>query len=468
MRVTSLRGWKAIVPLGLLIAGGLVFAASASLAAPAQGKKPVRLAIMTDCKGGFGFGYELDIGGAQAAFAQYAGGKVKNKNKPSAGMTGIKAGGTSVNIVGYGCGDDTASTAIKETRRLMEQLKADVMVGPLSGDEAVAIANYAKAHPKQTYIIGTAGSQDPTMQIAPKNMFRYHGDGAQWNAGIGEIAYKRLGWRNAAIIMDDYSFGWTSAAGMIADFCAIGGKITKRVFPPLNNADYAAFIRQLPAPDKIDGYFWAIGGNTPGSLTAFEQAYGRPDPKQFIGNLFFAFLGNDKVVAPKFVGSYVGGTGTAPGVKKPQMIQYRAIMKKNYPKLPADDLFVSNYFQAGKALVEGLEKSNGAVGAALQRAMPRAFKGPFQVSGNGTIRLDSRRQAIQDQYQLQLVKNKDGSVSPVAVAYVPNVDQSFGGLFKPSSPPPGRSQPACKKLNTPWKGKIRVVKNGVITNQVIK
>ena len=57
------------------------------------------------------------------------------------------------------------------------------------------------------------------MQIAPKNVFRYHGDGAQWNAGLGEILYKKLGWRTAAIIMDDYSFGWTSAAGIIADFC---------------------------------------------------------------------------------------------------------------------------------------------------------------------------------------------------------------------------------------------------------
>ena len=287
--------------------------------------------------------------------------------------------------------------------------------------------------------------------------------------GIGEIAYKRLGWRNAAIIMDDYAFGWTSAAGMIADFCAVGGRITKRVFPPLNNADYAAFVRQLPAPDDIDGYFWAIGGNTPGSLTAFEQAYGKPNPRQFIGNLFFGFLGNDKVVAPKFVGSYIGGTGTAPGVNRPQMVQYRAIMKKNYPKLPADDLFVSNYFQAGKALIEGLNKSNGAVGAALQRALPRAFKGPFEVSDNGTIRLDSRRQAIQDQYLLQLVRKADGSVGPASVAYIPNVDQSFGGLFKPSSPPPGRAQPACTKRKTPWQGKIRVVsRNGVITNRVIR
>jgi len=458
--------WKLVLPLALFAVAATI-TASGALATPAQ-SSAVRVAIMTDCKGGFGFGYELDIGGAQAALGQYAGGKPKNKKKPSAGMTGINVDGTRVNIVGYGCGDDTAATAIKETRRLMEQLKADVMVGPFSGDEAVAIANYAKAHPKQTYIIGTAGSQDPTMQIAPKNMFRYHGDGAQWNAGVGEIAYKKLGWRNAAIIMDDYSFGWTSAAGMIADFCAIGGKITKRVFPPLNNADYAAFVRQLPPPDKIDGYFWAVGGNTPGSLTAFEQAYGKPNPKQFVGNLFFGFLGNDKVVAPKFVGSYIGGTGTAPGVNKPQMVAYRAVMKKYYPDLPADDLFVANYFSAAKALVLGLQASNGAVGAALQNALPRSMKGSYQVANNGFVKLDSRRQAIQDQYQLQLFKNADGSVGPRAVAYVPNVDQSFGGLFKPSSPPPGRSQPACKKLKTPWQGKIKVVKNGVITNTTIK
>ena len=136
--------------------------------------------------------------------------------------------------------------------------------------------------------------------------------------------------------------------------------------------------------------------------------------------------------------------------------------------LPADDLFVANYFTSAKALVEGLNKSNGAVGAALQKALPRSIKGPYEVSDGGVLKLDSRRQAIQDQYLLQLVKKADGSVGPNAVAYIPNVDQSFGGLFKPSSPPPGRSQPACKKLKTPWQGKIKVVKNGVITNTMIK
>ena len=92
----------------------------------------------------------------------------------------------------------------------------------------------------------------------------------------------------------------------------------------------------------------------------------------------------------------------------------------------------------------------------------------LQVSNGGVLHLDSRRQAIQDQYEIRMIKKPDGSAAPDVVAFVPNVDQSFGGLFTPSSPPPGRTQPACKKAKTPWQGKIRVVKNGVITNQFIK
>jgi branched-chain amino acid transport system substrate-binding protein len=466
MRRLKLRSWRTAAVMVVACAAVAVWATGSTASSHAR---PVRVAIMTDCKGAFAFGYEFDIGGAQAAFAQYAHGKAKNKNKPSAGMTGIRAGSTPIQIVGYGCGNDTVPLAVSETKRLMEKLKADVMVGPLSGDEAVYVANYAKAHPTKTFIIGTAGSQDPTMQIAPRNMFRYHGDGAQWNAGAGEIAYKVLGWRKAAIIEDDYSFGWTSAAGFIADFCAVGGQIVKRVFAPLNTTDYAPYVRQLPPPNQIDGLFSTIGGTgTAASLKAYEQAFGKVDPKKYLGNLFSSFLGADKVVAPKVVGSYVGGFGTAAGLKTPVADAYRKKVLSVYPKLPTDDGFVYNYYNAAWALVQGLTKSGGALGARLDAAMPRTIRPGFQISNGGVLHLDSRRQAIQDQYQLQLVKNADGSIGPQVVAFVPNVDQSFGGLFKPSSPPPGRTQPPCVKTKTPWQGKIRFVKNGKVTNQFLK
>jgi branched-chain amino acid transport system substrate-binding protein len=219
----------------------------------------------------------------------------------------------------------------------------------------------------------------------------------------------------------------------------------------------------------VDGYFWVVGGTgTAAALKAYEQAYGKLDPKKNIGNLFFGFLGADKVVAPKVVGAYVGGFGNNPGVHYPKVDAYRAYAKKMYPAQNVDDGFFYNYYMAAKALTIGLAKSGGAVGAKLDAALPRSIDGPFQISNGGQVTLDSRRQAIQDQYQLQLVKQPNGSIAPVVVAYVPAVDQSFGGLFKPTSPPPGRTQPPCKKVKTPWQGKIKVVTNGKVTNQILK
>src|SRR5438034_5192101 len=110
----------ALVAIAAALIGGISTSSAGSKA------RTIRVAIMTDCKGAFGFGYEPDIGGAQAAFAKYAGGVPKNPKKPSAGMTGIQVAGKDVQIVGYGCGNDTVDLAVTETKRLMEGLKADV------------------------------------------------------------------------------------------------------------------------------------------------------------------------------------------------------------------------------------------------------------------------------------------------------------------------------------------------------
>ena len=84
MRRPQGRIVRLLASVGLLVAA-IAAITSASSAAPANA---VRVAIMGDCKGAFGFAYELDIGGAQRAFAQFAGGKPMNKKKPSAGMWG--------------------------------------------------------------------------------------------------------------------------------------------------------------------------------------------------------------------------------------------------------------------------------------------------------------------------------------------------------------------------------------------
>jgi branched-chain amino acid transport system substrate-binding protein len=163
--------------------------------------------------------------------------------------------------------------------------------------------------------------------------------------------------------------------------------------------------------------------------------------------------------------------GTAPGLQTPAAKTYEGNVAKVYPGLNGGnyaDGFVYNYYNAAWALVQGLEKSKGALGTKLQASLPRSIKPGYQVSSGGVLKLDSNRQAIQDQWPLQIQKGSNGKLTTAVVGYVPNVSQSFGGLFTKNSPPPGRSQPACKKTKTPWQGKIKVVKNGKVTSQVIK
>ena len=218
------------------------------------------------------------IAGVVTAMSQFAGAKAKNPNKPRDGWTGGSINGHPLKLVGVGCSNDKADTAIKETKRLMEQLGADIMIGPLSGDESIAVANYAKQHPTKTFVDGAAGAQDTTLKVRAPNFFRFNGDGAMWNAGLGDLAYNKLGWKTAAVVADDYSFAWTSAAGFIAEFCAVGGKVTKRVFPPLNTTDYSSYAQQMPT--NVDGTFVAVGGAGLDPVPEGLRAGTRPDRRQ--------------------------------------------------------------------------------------------------------------------------------------------------------------------------------------------
>jgi branched-chain amino acid transport system substrate-binding protein len=323
-------------------------------------------------------------------------------------------------------------------------------------------------------VIGTAASQAPTLEIGPTNLFRYHGDGAQWNAGLGEIAYKKLGWRTAAIVVDDYSFGWTSAAGIIADFCAIGGRIVARVFPPLGTLDYAIYVRELPPPNRVDGYFWVVGGTGTGpALQAFEQRFGPVTPTQHSGNVFFAFLFPETGIRDfpgitrRLVGAYAGGIGTAPGLRTRQARAYEATIERWHPDLPAAVGYVYNYYNAAWATIRGLRASGGKVGPALLRAMPKTSKSGYEASDGGLVQLDQNRQAIQDQHPLRAVQGRDGKVTLRVIGMVPNVDQSFGGVFTRTGPAPSRTYPRCEKRRLPWQGKIREVRGGVITSRVL-
>jgi branched-chain amino acid transport system substrate-binding protein len=450
---------RVLIPLAVVAV--IVAAVAATSATARSSASTIKVAVLSDCQGAFGAFDNQDLAGVVAAMSQYAGAKPVDPNNPRKGWTGGSIGGHPVKLVGIGCGNDRADTAIKETKRLMEQLKADVMIGPLSGDESIAVANYAKAHPTKTFVDGAAGAQDTTLKVRAPNFFRFNGDGAQWNAGLGDLAYNKLKWKTAAVVADDYSFAWTSAAGFVAEFCAVGGKISKRVFPPLNTTDYSSYAQQMPT--NVDGTFVAVGGaGLIPFLKAYEQAKGPINGKKFIGNLFWGTPGQFEQLSTRVTGAYAGGAGTAGDLATPAAQQYsKRIIGKWFKTIPpfgaaapqASSTFTFGYFINTWGLIKGLQAVKGDLSGG-QKKLQAAIGKVRLATGYGPIRLDKNRQGVIPVYYQQLYQ-KNGKLAVKTVGYIPNVDQTFGGTFSSRTPPPGRNFPPCVKRSLPWIGKTQ-------------
>ncbi len=454
--MNALRGrWK-LVPLAAVIVIAAAYVATTATARSTA--TPIKIGVLSDCQGAFGSFDNQDLAGVVTAMSQFAGGHAKNPNKPRDGWVGASINGHPLKLVGIGCGSDRADLAIKETKRLMEQLGADIMIGPLSGDESIAVANYAKQHQTKTFVDGSAGAQDTTLKVRAPNFFRFNGDGAMWNAGLGDIAYRKLGWKTAAVVSDDYSFGWTSTAGFITDFCAAGGQVTKRVFPPLNTTDYSSYAQQLPT--NVDGTFVAVGGaGLIPFLKAYEQAHGPIDGKKFIGNLFWGTPGEFQQLGNRVAGAYVGGAGTAGDLNTAAAKAYNAEVGKVFKTIPpfgaaapqASSTFTYGYYVNTWGLLEGLKAVGGDISGG-QKKLQAAIAKVKLATPYGPLHLDKNRQAVINTFYQQLYV-KGGKLAIKTVGEVPNVDQTFGGTYSSATPAPGRTFPKCVKRKLPWQGK---------------
>ena len=422
-------------------------AAEETTAAPAEGDT-IKLGILSDCEGAFGAWYEHDIGGAQLPLITRG---ATALGAPTDGLENATIAGRPIEIVGYGCSDDTPEKAIEETRRLVEQLGAEILIGPLSGDEGIAVANYSLEHPETTFINGTSAAQDTTLKVQSPNFFRYNSDGAQWGAGLGDYAYNVLGWREAVTIADDYSFAYTSAAGFIAEFCARGGTITKRIWPALGETDYTSFAAQISPDDNV---FTAVGGaGAIPFLKAYEDVVGPIQANKFLGNLFYS----DPLLVPEF-GGRLNGIATADSTwgdsQEPAVLEYFALVEEHYPDIApaAASVFVYNYFAAGEAMALALEQVDGVLEEDGHAAFREALAGLTLDLPFGQVSLDENRQAIQDNFVH--VVTADGVTT---FWKVPQTTQDFGGTFTPETPPPDRENPVCETADLPWAGNAEVV-----------
>ena len=469
---TDKRRWGWLTAMLLVIAMGVIAAAcggsdsgssssaadtaaadtAAADTAAAGGSTKIVMGFLSNCEGPFGPFWDATLAGYYTALVQYAGATPVDPKDPKAGVTGAKVPGTDVPIelnTNYGCSDDKADKALSEAKRLVEQEGVNILIGPLSGDEGIAVANYAKTQPNVTFLNGISGAQDTTLKVQAPNFYRFFTDGAQWTAGLGAYAYNVLGWRTAVTIGDDYSFPYTQTAGFVSEFCSLGGKVTDRIWPALGETDYSSYIAKLPK--DVDGFFLDVGGTgTVQFVNQYTQVNGDTSLQgKVMGG---AFISNPQII--KELGSkvkgVVAGSALPSDATTPEWTAYSDAIKAAFPDQVANaaNIFLAGYYNNTSAALMGLKAVGGNIDDAA--AFQTALNGVEIPTGVGPVTVDGNRQAVGPNFVVQVT-----DTGTKTLYTVPDVDQTFGGAFSGDTPNPDRENPKCVAGNPPpWAASI--------------
>jgi len=336
-------------------------------------------------------------------------------------MKGMVAG-KKIEIV-KGSSDASPDSAARAVRKLVEQDGVQIVVGPLSGDEGLAVKEYAKTKPDVTFINGTSAAQDTTLRDPAENFFRFSTDGAQWMAGLGTYVFNDKGYKNVAVVAEDYSFPYTQVFGFMAEFCKAGGKVPSKSWVPIGNKDYSSVIAAIP--DDVDAIYVALGGaDAVNFLTQYQQAGGTAP---LIGG---SITVDQTVLTSKgkardvLVGTPSAGP-TADTNDSPAWKAFVEAYKKQPNAFPSPSLFAHGYYVDMKATLLALEEVKGDVsdgGKTFREALSKlSFDTP-----TGKVSLDKNRNAVADIFLTEVTAGEDGNLYNKLIKVVPQVNQTLG------------------------------------------
>lgn len=341
--------------------------------------------------------------------------------------------------------DASPDSAVRGARKLVEQDEVDIVVGPLSGSEGIAIRDYSKTQPQVTFINGISGAQETTYVTPSENFFRFNMDGAQWSAGLGNYVYNEKGYKTVATVGEDYSFVYTQVLGFATEFCAAGGEITERLWVPLGTKDFGSIIAALP--DEVDAIYVGLGGgDAVNFLNQYQQAGG--DAKLIGGSIMVdGTVLNSKGKAKEALIGVPSSGPQADTWDNPKWQAYVASYREvnGDAAFPVPSLLATGYYNATKAMLQGLEEVGGDLSDG--HAKFRATLASMTLDApNGTITLDENRQAIGTNFVSEVIEMDDGSLATQMVAMQEGVNQTLGidpAAFQAIGLP-AREVPECK------------------------
>ena len=207
--------------------------AAAALPMPAIAQnKPIRIGLLTVKTG------PLAQGGIQ--MEQGTNLFLKDRNNMLAGRK--------VELMVGDTGGNPAGTKTK-AQELIERDNVDMIFGPLAAFELLAISDYVAAH--KTPILSLAAAEDMSQRKPNPYFVRASGTSAQNMHPLADYAAKELKYKSVITISEDFAFGYEQMGGFQRVFEDAGGRVVKKLWPPIVTPDYTPYIAQLSGVDAV-------------------------------------------------------------------------------------------------------------------------------------------------------------------------------------------------------------------------
>ncbi|HEY0440012.1 MAG TPA: ABC transporter substrate-binding protein [Xanthobacteraceae bacterium] len=411
-----------IVQRRTVLKGLLAGASLAAIKAPAVlAQTPFKIGLLTVKTG------PLAQGGIQMEQGLVA--FLKEKNNTLAGRK--------VELLVADTGGNPAGAKTK-AQEVIERDKVNVILGPLAAFELLAILDYVRE--RETPLISEAAAEDVTQRKANPFIIRPSATSAQACHVMADYAAKELKYKRAATISEDFAFGYEQMSGFQRVFEDAGGKVVKKLWPPLVTPDYTPYIAQI---GNVDCVMQGFAGSNP---VKFMRAYADLGLKGRVP-LLAGWTGMDDALLKSLGDEAVGVMSAAwysADAETPSNKRFVAAMQKDYGVLPGG--YAAGMYVAGQCLEAAMAKLEAK--ADDRKALAEAL---HQVSltdtPRGPVKFDQYGNVIGDIF-VRRCERKGGQLVNTTVKTYPQVSQFWTYDEKQflSQPVYSRDFPPAKNL----------------------
>ena len=322
----------------------------------------------------------------------------------------FKIAGRKVELIVADTGGSPAGAKTK-AQELIERDKVDAITGPLAAFELLAITDYVAQN--KTPILSLAAAEDMTQRKPNPYFIRASATSAQAMHPMADYAAKELKFKRVVTIVEDFAFGYEQMGGFQRVFEDAGGKVLKKLWPPLVTADYTPYLAQIGQVDAVAAGF---AGSNP---VKFMKQYADQGMKfPIVGG---ETLGDDALLK-SFGDEAIGLIHANPygyNLDYPSNHKFVDGMMKEYAVLPG--FYAGGLYINGMVIEAGLEKTGGKSDDkdALIKAMRSVV---LADTPRGPIRFDDHGNVIGNIY-IRKIEKKDGKLVNTTLKTYENVSQ---------------------------------------------